>query len=262
MTFRTAPCDWPVSYGGCDMPDGYDSLDDTDRAFYEDMATEFLWRWTGKSLGVCSVTLRPQCEVCYEGMSTFNGSGPVAGGFAMIGKPVIIDGLWWNVGCGRCGSDICACGHQSEIALPGPVVSIESVAVSGLDPYVIPPTAYRVDNHRFLVRIDGALWPRCDLHVTYLQGVEVPAGGQIAAGILAVELWKAAKHDTTCGLPQRVQTITRQGVTIAMLDAFDDIDSGHTGIWLIDSWVASVTRAPARALVYSPDVRPVRRTTS
>src|SRR3546814_4772015 len=50
----------------------------------------------------------------------------------------------------------------------------------------------------------------------------------ISAGRLANELAKAACNDKSCGLPQRVQSITRQGVTVAVLDSFDDIDTGHT----------------------------------
>jgi hypothetical protein len=47
-----------------------------------------------------------------------------------------------------------------------------------------------------------------------------------------------------------------------MLDAFDDIEKGHTGIWIIDSWVTSITQPPARSVVLSPDVpRSYRRTT-
>jgi hypothetical protein len=89
--------------------------------------------------------------------------------------------------------------------------------------------------------------------VTYVRGVRVPEGGEIAAGVLALELAKAACNDNTCQLPKRMQTMTRQGVTVAMLDSFDDVDKGHTGIWIIDSWVASMTKTPVRPTVLSPD---------
>src|SRR3546814_20601967 len=84
--------------------------------------------------------------------------------------------------------------------------------------------------------------------VTYVKGYAVPKGGQVAAGMLAVELAQAACNDKTCGLPRRVQSVTRQGVNVAVLDAFDDIDQGPTGIWAIDSGVAYVFRptAPTR----------------
>src|SRR3546814_20637846 len=76
--------------------------------------------------------------------------------------------------------------------------------------------------------------------------------------MLAVERAKAACNDKSCGLPRRVQSVTRQGVTVAVLDAFDNIDEGHTGIWLIDSWVASVVRRPRKMRVLHPDRMPHR----
>ena len=90
--------------------------------------------------------------------------------------------------------------------------------------------------------------------IAYDYGREVPIGGQLAAGVLACELAKAACRDSSCALPQRIQSITRQGVTVAVLDAFDDIDSGHTGIWLIDSWVSSIVKPLRPGRICSPDV--------
>lgn len=263
MSIPTAPCAWPVDYCGCSVPDAYDALEPEVKATYEGMATEYLWRWTGRVLGLCEVTVRP----CRQNCSTVDSHGIV---LSSSWGPVIINGQWWNIGCGRCGNT-CGCGSAAPaLVLPGPVDSITEVLIDGV---VIDPTTYRVDNHRLLIREETWGWPLCqDMNlplgepntwaITYQRGVAVPTGGQIAAGVLAVELWKAACRDPSCALPSRVQSITRQGVTIAVLDSFDDVDQGHTGIWLIDSWVASVTKAPARARVYSPDVRPRFRVTA
>lgn len=265
MTVRTSPCDWPIVYPGCTdevpIPEPIASMPAS--GMFEEMAVSYLWNWTGKNYGVCTHTIRPCRQDCTEGMSTWNGSGPqVAPGLGVFGTswtPVIIDGLWYNVGCGRCG-DRCGCGGEAPLRLPGPVANVAQIAEDGV---LLDPSTYHVDNNRLLVRTDGRVWSPCGLEITYDIGVAVPTGGQIAAGVLANELAKAACGDKSCGLPQRVQTVTRQGVTIAMLDAFDDVDKGHTGIWLIDSWVASVTKAPARAKVLSPDVprQSPRRTT-
>jgi len=218
-----------------------------------------LWNWTGRKYGICEVTVRPCRQECWQGQSTFWGASS-----GMLGSrpfyPVLIRGQWFNVGCGQCGDD-CGCGDTRSLRLPGPIDSITEIQIDGV---VLDPTAYRVDNDRFVVRMDGGRWPTCqDMNavlgeadtwaITYRRGVEVPIGGQVAAGLLANELAKAACNDRSCGLPQRVQTVTRQGVTIAVLDAFDDIDTGHTGIWLIDSWVASVVRRPRKMRVLSPD---------
>jgi hypothetical protein len=225
---------------------------------YEDMATEYLWRWTGKSLGLCEITVRPCRQDCTSGRSTFTGGGPHVGRSAPW-TPVLVGGAWFNIGCGLCG-DTCGCGGVAPLRLPGPVDSVQEVRQGDT---VLDPTKYHVENHALLVRTDGESWSPCGTEITYTRGVPVPVGGQVAAGVLAVQLAKAACSDKTCELPQRVQTVTRQGVTIAMLDSFDDVDSGHTGIWIIDSWLASMTKPPPRSRVLSPDMprfNPRRRT--
>jgi hypothetical protein len=181
--------------------------------------------------------------------------------------PVLINGEFYNLRCGRgCGS---ADKLMKEIGLPGPIDSIVSVTVDGV---VLDPSAYRVDNRVWLVRTDGEKWPTCqDLHATvdepdtfevvYVRGTPVPKGGQVAATILSCEMAKAALG-RDCDLPQRVQSVTREGVSIAILDSFEGLESGRTGIWLVDSWVTSVTRSPRRTQVWSPDTRTARSTTS
>jgi hypothetical protein len=260
-----APCSWPIDYSACGggLPEPLASLPASGVAVFEEMAATYLWDWTGRKYGQCEVTLRPCRQPCYEGVSTFWGGagGPLAAPFT----PVLIQGAWLNIGCGSCG-DTCGCDSTASLRLPGPIASVQQVQIDG---EVLSSLAYRVDNGRFLVRTDGGRWPTCQnmnlmdgqedtWSVTYTKGTAVPKGGQVAAGRLANELAKAACGDKSCGLPQRVQSITRQGVTVAVLDSFDDIDTGHTGIWLIDSWVASVVNRPRKWRVLSPDRMPPR----
>lgn len=275
MAVRTAPCFWPVDFPDCSAASAsMEPIEGSgDPELYAEAAVEYLWNWTGKRFGTCEVTVRPCRSDCDDrGLSTFFGfgSGPWPDGTGAPWRPVIIDGAWYNLTCGRCGEDACGCGRVHSLKLPGPIASIESITIDG---EVLPSGNYRVDDNRYLIRLDGEAWPICqDLSaesgtegtwsVTYRRGIDVPSGGQIAAGVLACELAKAACGDSSCQLPKRVQSITRQGVTIAMLDAFDDIEKGHTGIWLVDSWVASMTKAPTPSRVMSPDHRPrVQRTT-
>lgn len=260
-------CDWPVVYqNGEGGDEGYwASTDDETRDRWERVAVDYLRRWSGQQFGLCESVVRPCRQDCPgAGASTFLGPG-VLGSVGAPWTPVLSGGQWLNVGCGSCLGP-CACTHVASLRLDGPVDSIISITLDG---NTLPPTAYRVEDHRYLIRHDGGEWPICQdyaaetgegvFEIRYRRGLPVPLGGQIAAGILAIEFSKAANRDKTCQLPQRLSSITRQGVTIDVLDTFDDIDTGHTGIWLVDSWVASVTQPRnTRSRVYSPDLQPAR----
>lgn len=202
---------------------------------YVDMAVAVLSASTGDRYGLCEVTVRPCRDSC----------------------------------CGSCGGHLggywsprCSCRRVSEIVLDGPVHSITSVVIDGL---VVDPATYRVDDWRWLVRLDGE-WPRCSdavadgpgsFLVTYLQGVEPPAGAGLVIAELACELWKAACGDTTCRLPKRMAQQTRQGITITYHDFRDD----GTGLPNVDMWISAVTRTWRKPSVYSPDIQEHRRTT-
>lgn len=257
MTVREVPCEWRiVGSDDCDALADSGIGQDAKAA-----AVAYLWNWTGRRYGLCPVTIRPARVDCPE--STY------AGGRVTGWTPVLVGGVWRNVTCGTCVGS-CGCDDDvTAIRLPGPVDSVETVTIDG---DVLDQAAYRVDNHGILVRQDGGRWPRCqDLTepagetgtwtVAYTWGVPVPVGGQIAGGLLACEMAKALVGDGDCQLPERVQTITREGVTVGFLDAFDGLDAGRTGIWAVDAWVASVMDRPTPSRVFSPDRRPTARTT-
>lgn len=258
-------CGWDVSYADC-VAEGsrdqkfLDQVPSATRDLAEEMATDYLSRWTGRVFGPCEVTVRP-CRVPGrihgERVFTSHVSTPSGGTWS----PVLLDGSWYNIGCGSCGMS-CSCRGPSVISLPRPVGEILSIEIEGVE---LDPDAYRVDNSRWLVRQDGLPWPTWQNRdapdgspgtwsVTYMRGREVPAGGRIAAGVFSLQIMKALCHDNTCELPQRVQTITRQGVTMTMMDGFEDLEAGRTGLWLVDSWVASIMSPPRGGRVLSPDV--------
>lgn len=226
------------------------------------MAARHLYRWTGSRFAPCPVTVRP-CRV------DCSGAGQVLNFGGQYGHPV----LWSGASCACRGSDSCSCARVCEIELSGPVLAVDEVWIDGVE---LPPSAYRVDNGRFLVRTDGECWPECnDLSapymvaedgpgpeavlgtwaVTYRHGLPIPAGGAMVAGILACEIAKAVCKDSSCALPSRVQSITREGVTIAMLDDFTGLNSGMTGIWIVDSWIAANRPQAQHASVWSPDIK-------
>ena len=267
---RTAPCDWPVILRDCAALDELDEAGEAGEGPAEltaadviEAATAYLWTWTGKVYGLCPVTVRPCRADCPE-FTTYRGAGHPDPLLPTYGwGPALVGGVWRNVRCGVCRGDGCSCDTVEAIELPGPIHSIDQIRIDG---EVLDPSAYRVDDRRRLVRDDGEGWPDCqDLGkpagepgtwtVTYRWGVPVPKGGQIAAGVLACQLAKALRGDSSCELPQRVQTVTREGVTVGILDPFEGLEGGRTGLWVVDSWVASVTQAPARSTVHSPDAR-------
>lgn len=207
------------------------------------MASEMLWSMSGRQFsGGCesTVTLResPRGGYCW----------------ADIAWP-LIDGYygWWPVrGPWRGGSG------RRVVALPDPpVTAVSSVTVDGT------PVEYWVTLPAGLVRrADGAAWPADGtLNITYSHGVPPPIGGRQSAVTLAVELAKAITSDPSCKLPQRLQTVSREGVTVGFQDSFESLDKGRTGIWSIDAWLASVNPAglTRRARVWTPELaRPER----
>lgn len=264
-------CEWPVSYAGCTSCKDYmNDLSDEDYEIFTRMAAEFLWNWTNRLFGLCEVTVRPctsNCGAWDAYRSSFWGRGPYpwqgswdSGSWV----PLLIAGKWYNMTCGCVSTCNCATEGPHRLSLPGPVASITSVMVDGA---IVPPTAYRLEHKRFLVRTDGGVWPACQdlladssepntFEVVYKKGVEVPIGGQIAAGRLASEFAKAACNDRSCQLPQRMKQIVRQEVTVTLMDDFADLKEGGTGIWLIDQWVQSMRASKPFASVRSVDVRP------
>lgn len=260
------PCSWPVSYALCPEDDGaLATLSLDDQQLMEHMAVEYLWNWTGQKFGLCETTFRPCRSDCYNAaVPTVDWPRTRAEARAGTWGPVLISGQWFNLGCGVCGVS-CRCdGGAKQLKLPGSVYSVTSVTIDGVE---LPASAYEFRGGSILMRIDGEPWPSCQnlslplteadtWSITVETGLPVPQSGQVAAGLLAEEFAKALCRDKRCALPQRWQTITRQGITVTSQDLFEDLEKGHTGIWLIDAWVASI-KAPRRYVssVKSPDYR-------
>lgn len=155
----------------------------------------------------------------------------------------------------KCARAYCDCCHLEEVMLPGPVHSIVEVTLDGV---VLDDGAYRVDDYLWLVRTDGEQWPACptSFEVTYLKGWEVPAGGEAMVSELACELAKAACNDKTCRLPQRITSLSRQGVSVS----FEHF-TGLTGLFVVDNWVDAVKRLNMKPRVHSVDLPVVREVT-
>ena len=230
----------------------------------EALAWISLHRLSGGRIGVCPITVRP-CAASYSAAGTWTaapagGIGPFYPGSTSWSPYINAQGAWVN-GCG-CTSG-CGCGPAlSEVILPGPVGRIVEVWLNGA---VVNPSRYRVDNGNRLVATDPDLtWPASqnlmqDAHgteafsVTYYQGTPPTDVTLWAAGLLAVEFYKACTSDKSCRLPSGVRSITRQGVSYEIrTDMFED---GKTGIREVDTLISALNPygLRSRPVVYSPD---------
>jgi hypothetical protein len=143
--------------------------------------------------------------------------------------------------------------------LDGPVAEIVEVRVGG---EVVAGDVYEVQNGHLLVRTDGGCWPTCGsvtspygMTVTYLRGT-IPDAVQAAAEALACQYAKACTG-AVCALPQRLASLSRQGVDFQVVEA--DPSGGDwwmTGIDLVDRVIAAdnPNHLPARPQVLSLDV--------
>lgn len=139
-----------------------------------------------------------------------------------------------------CAAVVCVCGkreHAIELTSDYPILGIGSVTIKaeGEPDNVLPETAYRLDEHSRLVRIDGEPWPLCwrDVVVEYTTGREPPIEYQMAAAELACELLKACRGQK-CSLPAHVRSVARRGVEHEVWDVVALLASGLTGNPVID----------------------------
>ena len=191
-----------------------------------------------------------------------------AGASIMTYSPTLIQGEVKNLRIGGSGlygdDDYLGDGTSSNtrIRLRGrKVVKIHTVR--DIDGNIIDPSQYYLVEHSTLLAAPGATWTPSNVEVTYTYGTPPPTAGKNAARMLAIELVKLYEGDDTCALPQRVTSISRQGISYTVLDNQDFIDDLRTGLYSVDLFLktANPDKARARARVFSPDVPKARRIT-
>jgi len=219
-------------------------------------ATEVLWGLSGRQFGFCDAWIRPCKQACLQGPAA-GWPWPDDGDWV---QPALLDGEWLNITCGFCRGD-CGCSSAEQVTLPGVIEAVLEVQVDGVE-----VTGFRLDDHRILVRTDGGKWPLCQdwnlsggLGTWFILtrfGKPVPAIGLLAVSELATEFLKACKGDPTCKLPQRVTSIDRNGLTIALDDVQSLLRQGQLGLTLADTFIATVNPhgLAQRSRVYSPDI--------
>lgn len=128
-----------------------------------------------------------------------------------------------------------------------PVRSIDSVYVRGT---LLDSTAYSLRNRAYLVRTGNARWVFGNLddeiEVSYTYGAVPPTAGIDAAIRLANELILAEKGSDQCSLPLRVTSITRQNVSMTVMDPQEFLDNGKTGIYSVDLFIKAYNPDGAR----------------
>lgn len=276
---------WATIADVCAPCDAYDF----DPALLEDclqMASDVLFALTGYVYpGVCTETVRPCAQ--YDPGDPGPPSRRATLPSVSTGSPGSMSG--WRPGTGSsmwgfcsCNREIaCGCFRLPSISLGGvPIVEVTSVLIDGIE---LDPSEYRVDDYSRLVRLPAADgtnegWPCCQdltvaddevgaFAVTRSVGVDPPVGGRLAAASLGCQLALAftPRQDAPCRLPRRVTSITRQGVSIAVLDPLSLFRDGLTGLAEVDLWVQSdlIGRRRSPAMFGNPEqlMRPkVRRT--
>lgn len=241
------------------------ALDPVIKARSEALAWTTLQRLSGGNIAICSTIVRPCSIGCMAGTWM---TAPVTGatqypwpsGRGWMNPQINSDGQWVNT-CGCASPDSCSCTRVSEVRLPGMVGDIVRVTIGGAN---LTPTAYRVDNGNRLVRQDGNVWPLCQdmsvpatddkaFVVEYFDGVAPNEGINFAAGLLAVEFYRACTgHD--CKLPAGVTSIVRQGITMEVQTGL--FTNGYTGIQAVDAVIATYNpyARKSRPTVFSPDI--------
>jgi hypothetical protein len=223
-------------------------------------ASYILWALSGRKYsGITTVTERY--------VSQFDPYFRTAGsGYKYL--PTLIEGNVQNLPVGRdlrvYGNDYLGDGtsSRSRVRLRGrKVITIHTVRDNSGN--IVDPNKYYLADHSTLYGTPGANWTATNVEVTYSYGTPPPSAGRAAARLLARELVKLYEGDDTCALPQRVTSVSRQGINYSILDDQDFLDNMRVGIYAVDLFLKSVNpdKARARARVFSPDVPRARRIT-
>lgn len=163
--------------------------------------------------------------------------------------------------CCGCSRMRCSCTPPASVELPlTPAIAITSVKVDGL---VVPTNEYVLHEKRWLVAVrkaDGTrrTWPTTQdltrpsteqdtFEIAYTWGGLPPSSGVKAAAILGWEFALAwTPNSQGCRLPRRVTSVTRQGVSVAVIDPLTLFNDGLTGVPEVDLWTKSLSRGDAR----------------
>jgi hypothetical protein len=157
-----------------------------------------------------------------------------------------------------------------------PIRSIVEVKINGV---IIPPDEYYLRGNKELVRMRVSAtstptqqwgWPMAQVQdlpdtepgtfsITYTYGADPGEGGRGACLQLA-EMYACSNLGDKNRYPERMTSITRQGVSAQVASIVDVMKEGGTGLYVVDMWLKSVnpSKQRQRSLVWSPS-RPSNR---
>lgn len=221
------------------------------------VASHLLWAMSGrKYTGVTTVTERYTCTLRNNRMGPSDRTN----------SPVLFGGDVYNIPSGDYDeySELVADGMSpdSRVRLRGrPVTKIH--AIRNKTGAILDPSSYYLVDHSTLHIKAGTAWTPCNVEITYSYGLPVPTAGKMAARKLAIEFARLWAGDDMCELPQRVTSVSRQGVSYTILDNQEFIDELRTGLYEIDLFlkVTNPDNARRKSKVFSVDTPRARRYT-
>ena len=199
-------------------------------------ASYILWALSGRRYNFPRTVI--ETYECSVGSDSYLGSP----------RPELRNGHVYNICTG--------CGAPSKIRLRNsPALAIEYVEYRGTR---LLPSQYELVNRKILRPTNNQYWDLCSgdgLKVRYRFGQPPPVAGRRAAKMLADQFVKAWAGEP-CKLPQRLTSISRQGVTMTVLDTQDFLDQGKTGLYEVDLFLRATnpTKSLRRSRVFSPDL--------
>lgn len=219
-----------------------------------DAASQILYELSGRQFaGLCS----------REGVRPCHGDCG-CGGFQVLSRGHIVGGYPY----GDCGGRSCWCQDLSRVKLAGYVREVTQVKLDGV---VLDASVYRVDEHRYLTRVDGGRWPSCSngaladteegtFSVSYTFGRTPPLAAIDAAAALACQIYlQCSGSGADCDIPTGATRITRQGITIerALFTLDAATGSWRTGVTAVDYFLNTYNRRglARRAVFASPGSR-------
>jgi hypothetical protein len=248
-----------AAYAGTEPEGGSGLLDgaalDAGMALFEISGRQFT--------GMCERTVRPAQQPC----GCFGASG--SAGFSPWSWGSGAGGWAWRNECG----DQIGCQPMSRVKLAG--YPVREVVLVKIDGAAVDPLTYRLDNWRYLTRLDDPgpplvqrLWPGCQdmslddsqlgtFSVSYLHGIDPPQLGKDAAAQLAWHIYKSGPPAQQADkLPTGATRVQRQGVTVERglfanwFDASKPTGLVYVDLFLKAYWPTRAIRPPA---VFSPD---------